>query len=804
MLRNYLKIAYRNLLKNKVFSLINVFGLAIGMAACLLIIHYVRFELSYENFHKNADNIYRVTLDLYKGSEYVVTDCETYGPLGPMLKSEMPEVVDFVRMFHNEVREVKVGEKKFFEERIYFADSSAFTVFSYEVLSGNPEIALSAPHQTVITASTAKKYFGHTDVVGETMEIANVPYQVSAVIADLPPNTHLKYDFLLSHVTINKMWDWYEDNAWNGNNEYTYLLMTPGTDLDSFNEKLTQLSIDLKEKIGDERFTAEPINDIHLYSHKTFEPEVNGNAEVVYFLLIIALFIIIIAWVNYVNLSTARAVERAREVGIRKVMGSGRGQLVTQFLLESVMVSLLAAGIAITILQISLPAFRDITGQPLPLNLIADSVFWYMLLGLVSVGTVISGLYPAFVLSSFKSTLVLKGKLRSSSHGHWLRKGLVVFQFAATVVLIACTGTVYLQINHLRHQDLGMDIHQTMAMHAPSLDLPDSVYQEKIQSLKTELLRHTEVKRIAISESLPGLSLHELSTNSGIRRLGEDKQEGTYNYYLISIDADFIPTLDMQIIAGRNFEPGMPNHDQVMINEEAVRTLGFASVEEALGSRLNYKTRWPDGEPSTIIGVIKNYNQRSPKEAHLPMIFPYTASGGYLTLRLNTQEIRETVNAVENTWQQIFPASAFDYFFLDEKYDQQYRADTQFGQVVAIFSTLAIFIACLGLFGLSSFTILQRTKEIGIRKVLGASVTQIVRLLSQDFIRLVLIASVLAIPIAWFAMNEWLAGYATRISLQWWLFALPLGVVLLIALLTVGFQTVRAALANPAKSLRYE
>lgn len=801
MLKNYLKIAYRNLLKNKAFGMINIFGLAIGMTACLLIIHYVRFELSYENFHENADNIYRITLDYYNGSEYVVTDCETYGPVGPMLKAQMPEVLDFVRLFNHSNQEVKVGARKFIEERIYFADSTALTVFSYDILQGDPATALSSPFQTVITASTAKKYFGHTDVVGQSIEIDNDPYEVSAVIADVPPNTHLKFDFLLSHTTINRMWDWYEKYEWSGNNEYTYLLMSPGTDLTDFNKKLVQFSIDMEDKIGNDRLVAEPINDIHLYSHKTFEPEVNGNAEIVYFLLIIAIFIIIIAWVNYVNISTARAVERAREVGIRKVMGSARGQLIGQFLLESVIVSLLAAGIAITMLQISLPAFRNIAGQPLPLNNTSDPVFWYLLLGLLGVGTLLSGLYPAFVLSSFQPTVVLKGKLRTSSHGHWLRKGLVIFQFASTVVLIASTCTVYLQINHLRNQDLGMDINQTLALSAPTLDIPDSLYREKFESLKTELLRHPEIQNVASSESLPGLSLHELSTSTGINRVGQGDKGKGYNYYIIRIDADFISTLDMQLIAGRNFDPNTAQPSQLIINEEAVRLLGFANAEEALGAQITYHY---EGKPSTIIGVIKNYYQRSPKEKHIPMILPYTSSGSYLTLRLGTQQIRETVKAIENTWQTVFPNSAFHYFFLDEKYDQQYRADTQFGQVVTIFSTLAIFIACLGLFGLSSFTILQRTKEIGIRKVLGASVGQIVRLLSQDFIRLVLISSVVALPIAYFAMREWLSGYANRISLNWWLFVIPLGVVLLIALLTVSFQTIKAAIANPVKSLRYE
>ncbi|WPP51352.1 FtsX-like permease family protein [Catalinimonas niigatensis] len=545
---------------------------------------------------------------------------------------------------------------------------------------------------------------------------------------------------------------------------------------------------------------AEPINDIHLYSHKTFEPEVNGNAKVVYFLLVIAIFILLIAWVNYINLSTARAVERAKEVGIRKVMGSARGQLIFQFLLESAMVIILSAGFALTLLQISLPLFRDISGQPLPLALISDPVFWYMLASLLLAGALLSGLYPAFVLSSFQPTTVLKGKLSTSSHGHWLRKGLVIFQFASAVILIACTCTVYLQIQHLRHQDMGMHLEQVLAIHAPSLDMPDSLRQESSESFKNQLLQHTAVQSVARSESLPGLSLHELSTSTGIKRVGEDESGRGYNYYIIRMDEDFIPTMGMELIAGRNFDP-MAHPSQVILNEEAVRLLGFASAEAALGEQITYY--WQD-KPSTVIGVIRNFHQQSPKEAHIPMIFPFIVHESYYTIRLNTEQIRESVDLLQTSWESSFPNSAFDYFFLNETYDLQYRSDTQFGQVVGIFSTLAIFIACMGLFGLSSFTIVQRTKEIGIRKVLGASISQIVRLLSRDFIRLVFVASIVAIPVAYFAMKEWLNGYATRISLSWWIFAFPLCTILLIALLTVSFQTIRAAIANPAKSLRYE
>lgn len=804
MLRNYFRVAYRNLLKNNVFSIINISGLAIGMAAFLFIIHYVRFEQSYEDFHRNADNIYRVTLDLYNGSEYVVTDCETYAPLGPMVKDKMPEVVDFVRMYHNDgLQDIKVGDQKFLEEGIYYADASAFQVFTMQVVAGDRRSALVSPFEAVVTTPIATKYFGRTDVAGESLQIEGNLYKIAAVIEDLPPNTHLKFNILLSHATLYKMFEWYRDDSWSGNNEYTYLLMAPGTDLPTFNRKLEELSIAMKDKIGDERFVAEPIKTIHLYSDKTFEPEVNGNARAVYFLLVIAVFIIVIAWVNYINLATARAMERGREVGIRKVMGSIRAQLVFQFMAESIMVNLLAACLAFGLFQIGLPLFRDLAGQSLSLEFISDPSFWYLFFGIVVTGSVLSGFYPAVVLSSFKPVAVLKGKFRSSSHGQRLRQGLVVFQFSTTVILLVGMVTVYLQINYLRKYDLGMNMEQTLALRAPQLDVPDSVYRSAYQSLKTELLRYPEVQGVARSESLPGLSLHELSTTSNIKRLGQAKQEGSYNYYLVSVDADFIPTLGMKLMAGRNYEHGVPNHDQVIINEEAVRRLGFSSAEEAVGMKLTYQTRWK-GEPATVIGVLRNFYQRSPKEEHIPMVFRYRESASYFSLRLKTQHMHETMAHVKTAWDEVFPDSMFHYFFIDEKYDQQYQADAQFGQVIATFSGLAVFIACLGLFGLSSYTIVQRTKEIGIRKVLGASVSQIVHLLSRDFAKVVAIAALLALPVAYFVMEEWLSHYAVRMRLNVWIFVIPVLVILFIALLTVSVQTVKTALSNPTNALKQE
>jgi putative ABC transport system permease protein len=803
MFKSYFKIGWRNLAKSKAYSFINISGLALGIACFLFLLSYVRYESSYEDFHKNADNIYRVTLDLYRGSEFLMTDCETYAPFGPMAKEKMPEVVDFVRMMNNDNTRVKIGEQKFLEEKSYFADSSVFTIFSFKALHGNLAGALSKPNQVVITANTAEKYFGRTDVVNESIEARGGLYKITAVIEDVPANTHLKFDFLLSHITYPKIQDNYTDQNWeSGNNEYTYLLMAAGTDVIAFNKKLTDLSASLKDKINDERFTAEPIKEIHLYSNKTYEPEANGNARTVYALLIIAIFIMGLAWVNYINLSTARAIERAREVGVRKVMGSARSQLIAQFLTESILVNLFAAVMALLIIKISLPYFYDLTGQPV-LNIFQYSSFWYSLAAIVIIGIVFSGGYPAIVLSSFDPVAVLKGKFRSSAHGQWLRQGLVVFQFAATTLLIICLSAVYLQIKHLQNYDLGMDINQTIILRAPEVDQPDSIFQNKYNSFKTELLSDPSIQIVSESQSIPGSGsvsgVNEMSTTNSVFQVGKDKNGNSFNYSHYAIDADFIPAFSMELSAGRNFEAGMKNQNLVIINEEASKSLGFSSPQEAVGSKITYNNS------STIIGVVKDFYQRSPKENHIPMIFRYYAGlSGYVTLKVKTNNIKETIDYAKSNWDKLFPSSPFSYFFLNEKYNQQYKADAQFGKVMATFSIIAIIIACFGLFGLSSFAILQRTKEIGIRKVLGGSVAQIVQLLSSDFIKWVLVAALLAMPIAYIVMKQWLSTYAVRIDLNVWMFIVPLLTIVLISILTVSIQTIKAANTNPVNSLKAE
>ena len=793
MVRNYFTIAYRHLIKSKTFSFINIFGLAIGMTAFLLIVHYVRFERSYENFHKNADNISRITLDIYKGPEFVVSDCGMYARIGPLIKEEFPEVLDFTRLCLIGKRVVQKEDKKFYESRMYFADPSVFNLFSFNVLAGEP--ALSSLFQAVITKSIAQKYFGRIDVAGESVEIEKKIFTITAVVDDVPANSHLKFDLLLSHSTMAKFWD-YDENGYNGNNEFTYLLMTTPVDMASFNKKLKNLSIALKENIGDDLLVAQPMKDIHLYSNKSYEVEPNGNAQSVYFLMIIAVFILCIAWINYINLSTARATERAKEVGIRKVMGSQQRQLVFQFLSESIIVTLLAAVLCIIFVYLSLPFFTSLTGQNLTLAIFHDSGFWYLFIDLLLTGSLLAGLYPAFVLSSFRPASVLKGNFQSSSQGLWLRKGLVVFQFATTVVLIICMCTVYLQIHYLQMYKLGISIEQTLVLQSPKIE-SDSLYDIKARTLKKELLSHPSVQMVTLSGTLPGSG--DLSATGNILRPGEEKNDKGYIYYINSFDENFIPQFQMELIAGHNFDGGSGVDDQVIINEETVNALGFRNAKEAVGATLLFYNN-----EKMIIGVLKNFYQRSPKEKHIPMVFWYNTHAEYFSLRIKPDHISETMNSVKNTWSRVFPDTPFDYFFLDEKFNQQYKADRQFGKVIGLFSVLATLIACLGLFGLSSFMIVQRTKEIGIRKVLGASVTEIVQLLAQNFVRLVILAGLVAVPFSYFAMREWLSNYATHIQLSVWIFVFPSLVVLFISLFTVSFQTIGAAQRNPVNTLKNE
>jgi putative ABC transport system permease protein len=526
------------------------------------------------------------------------------------------------------------------------------------------------------------------------------------------------------------------------------------------------------------------------------EAEANGDGNAVYLLLGIAFFIVVIAWVNYVNLATARAINRAKEVGIRKVVGSNREQLVKQFLFESALLNAMAVGLALVLVLVALPFFNRLSGQQMGFSLLGSAAFWGSLAALYVVGTLLSGLYPAFVLSSFMPVTVLKGKLSTSRRGVTLRKGLVVFQFAASLFLLVGTFTVFRQIQYMRSQNLGIQIDQTLVVN--SLIVRDSTFLTQLDAFKDEMRRIPGVRKITVSTSIPG---EAAGWNAGgIRLKGTDEAQGK-QYRVIGMDYDYLDAYGLKLLAGRKFSKVYGTDPQsVIFNKMAVQQLGFDKPEEAIGKEIEF---W--GKQYTIIGVADNYHQQSLREAYEPLIFRLIPdASNYFSVKVETGQLPATIAGLQKGWNTFFPGNPFEYFFLDDHFDAQYQADRRFGQVFGLFTGLAILVACLGLFGLASFTTVQRTKEIGVRKVLGASVRQILQLLYKDFALLVVLAFVFAVPVSWYATHRWLQTYAFRIEPEWWLYALPFGLVLLVALLTVSYQTLKAALANPVSSLRSE
>ena len=797
MLRNYLLIAWRNFRRHKGFSLINVLGLSIGMAACLLILQYVTFQASFDDFHAHAPQLYRVVLGKDQPGRWV-----TPPALAPMIRREFPQVRHVSRM-EKATGIVAVGQNVFTEEDMVWVDNAFLSMFSFPLQNGNPAVALSKPNTAVITPAVARKYFGDTDPLGKVFTFnGERTFQITGVLAELPQYSHLQFDFLLSYATPRG--EEYEQE-WGNRGFLTYVQLAEGV-MPSTLEKALPIAV---KKHTDQTkelniFHLQPLQDIHL---STEIKEANGvDPAMLYFLLLLALFILVVAWINYINLATARATERAREVGVRKAMGADKSQLLRQFLLESVLLNVLGIVLAFTLVQLTLPYFRQLTGLNLSLTLWYDPLFWVGLVSLLVVGTVLSGLYPAVVLSSFNPVTVLKGSGTGSSRrrGIGLRQGLVVFQFAACIVLMVGTAAVYLQTEYMRNQDLGIDAKHTLVLKGPRL-VGDSITRiNRWQEFRQAVQETGLVREITASEALPSRELTQwtylsLAGNAGQPNTQEDV------FPIMNVDANFFRAFDSKVLAGRTFSPQLSSDTRtVVLNEEAAKHFGFIDPHRAINHQLNMgDTKF------TIIGVIKNFHHEL-RGWYLKTAFFYNpAPGRYFSLQVNTgnqpaANIQQTLARVEKQWKQTYPGNPFDYFFLDDSFDVQYRADQKFGRTVALFAFLTILVACLGLFGLASFTTTQRTREIGIRKALGATMGSVLFLLSRDFIRLVLLANLLAWPLAYWAVRKWLQGYAFPIPLSPWLFILPTVAVLLIALLTVSFKTWQAARQNPVKSLRQE
>jgi putative ABC transport system permease protein len=807
MIKNYFKIAWRNMMHHKAYSGINILGLAIGIAACMLILQYVWFELSYENFQVKKDRIYRVQQDRYDNGKLSTQWAAGAFGVGNAFKDAIPEIEDYVKVVQNGRVTTDVNNQPLKIEKVFFAGKSFFNIFTYPLVAGDKNTALKEPNTAALSETTARRIFGTTNVIGKRLELnRNSNYAITAVYKDAPVNTQLKPDILLSYATFVKMTTDSSGNgpetAWEWDGCLTYLLLRKDANPNVVEKKFPPIAekfvgADMKKYNSAVVYKLQPLKDIHLYSHYMMEPDTNGDGKTVYLLLGIAFFIVIIAWVNYINLATARAITRAREVGVRKAIGSQRKQLVFQFLSESAVMNGIALVLALIIVIAAIPGFNTLSGQQISFSLFGQTQFWLSLTILFITGVFLSGLYPAFVLSGFKPIEVLKGNMGNTKQSSVLRKSLVVFQFAASLFLLIGTVTVYQQIQYMRKQSLGINIDQTLVVSAPIVGI-DSTYLQKMTAFKEELSQNTAVKNITVSTSIPGEPVRWNA--GGIKLVGAD--ENTQKQYrVIGVDYDYMKTYSLKLIAGRIFSKSFGTDDSAVIfNRKAVQQLGFNKPEEALNKRIDF---W--GRRYTIIGVTENFHQQSLREAFEPLILRLIPDvNGYLSVKTDAVQASKTINAVKAKWTKFFPGNTFEYFFLDDHFNDQYKADQRFGQVFGLFTSLAILVACMGLFGLASFTTLQRTKEIGIRKVLGASVPSILKLLYREFALLLLIAFVIAVPLAWYTVSSWLQGYAFRIDIHWLYFALPFIFMIAIALITVSFQTIKAAIANPVKSLRTE
>ena len=819
MFKSYLTTAWRNIRKNKIFSFINVIGLSIGMAACLLILQYVNFELSYDQFNKNVGDLYRVYNDRYQNGKLIQHGTITYSAIGAAMQKDYPEVVNHSRMepFGNQI--ITLGTQKFGDQLVLAMDNSFLSMFTYDLVAGDQRNALVQPYTAVLTESAAERYFGVKgndleSVLGKTFQMGNdtLPYKITGVCRDNPENSHLNFDLLVSYVTMlagrypykEADYDFRDSDFWH------YIQLRHGADYKALEAKLPAFSNKYfqgnKVSGSVEKFYLQPLSRAHLYSDFEYEVGRTGSATVVWGLLIIAIFIIVIAWVNYVNLSTARSVERAREVGVRKVIGAEKNQLIRQFLTESFLVNIIALLLGIGLMFALQPAFNLLIDHHLSYKYLLEKsmggyVITFGLLALVLAGIFISGFYPAFVLSSFRPILVLKGRFSASRSGIILRKALVVGQFAITVVLIIGSLIVYRQIRFMNQQELGVNIDRMLMIKPPQLTNWDSTFISRENSFSLALSHLPGVVGSASSWNEMG---GETGRSFNIRRADQDNTvKLTMRHTAISYG--YTRLYGMKIVAGRDydysdFNPKFNLLHNLIINESAVKLLGFKSPEDAIGkSMMRGDKKWD------IIGVIADYHQKSLRYPVEPtMLMPAYSNNSIISVKVNTTDMPATIAAIKKTYDGFFPGNYFDYHFLDEHYNRQYANDRLFGKAFSIFAGFAIFIACLGLLGLSLFATMQRTKEIGVRKVLGASVSHIIMLLSADFIRLVVAAILIATPIAWYLMHRWLQDFAYRIDIGWWVFAVAGVLSVIIALATISWQAARAAVANPVKALRSE
>ena len=813
MFKNYFKTAFRNLVKNKFYTSINIIGLAVGLATCLLILLYVLDELNYDRYNVNADRIYRVNNEVKFGGNYFDMAVAP-ALLGSTMVREMPQVEQYTRLRWYGSFLVKKGNENIQEGRVGFADSTLFDVFTLPMLAGNPKTALKEYHSLVITEKIAKKYFPQdaanniANIVGKTMLINDTGnYKITAVIRDVPAQSHFNFDFFVPMIEDAGS---NEDN-WLSENWVTYILLKKNTDVKQVEAQLNPMmdrhvgpelkSVinqnldDFKKGGGYVRASLTPLTDIHLHSNKIGEIDGNGNAQFVYIFSAIALLILLIACVNFMNLSTARSSNRAKEVGVRKVLGSLKKNLVQQFLTESLLISFIALIFSILIAWLLLPYFDQLAGKDIHPAILIQPKMLFSLVTLMLIVGLLAGSYPAFFLSAFQPIDVLKGKLSAGFKRSWLRNVLVVFQFVISIILIFGTVVIYNQLNYIHNKDIGFNRNQVLIInHTDAL-------RDQAATFRNELSQISGVQDATMSGYLP---VNYNRSNDAFFTSPALDSKTAMSMQNWRVDENYIPTLDLKVLQGRNFSPQLPTDSTgIIINEAAAK---FLATKDILNKKLyeikdmNTKSL----EEWHIIGVIKNFNFSSLRDVITPLTLKLGKDNGNISVRINSSDVPNVLAQIKNKWKAIAPSQPFDYSFMDEDFNKLYEAEQRTGKIFITFAVLAILIACLGLFGLVTYAAEQRVKEIGIRKVLGANVANIVTMISKDFLKLVLVASLIAFPIAWWGKSKWLEGFAYRVCIGWWVFCIAGIVALLIAVLTISFQAIKAAVSNPVKSLRTE
>lgn len=811
MIKNYFKIAWRNLIKNKGYSIINILGLAIGLASCLLITLYVLDELSYDHYNVNADRIYRINSDIaIGGGSMHIT--QTSDMMGELLKKDYPEVEEFTRIYSNEGSKLIKKDNEFINEsKIAYVDSTFFKVFTLPAIHGNPNKELNEPNSAVITKSTAEKYFGTSDVLGKTLDIKNgnsvIPFRVNAVIEDIPHNSHFNFNVMLSMKNANYAWGQVISH-----NFHTYLLLKDGTDYKVFEKNFeeyktkyafpeAQKFIDMKnieawEASGNKlEYTLIPLKKIHLYSNYSGELSPSGNIQYIYIFSSVAVFVLLLACINFMNLSTARSAHRAKEVGIRKVLGTERKTLVIQFLVESTITACIALLIALVLAFLVMPIFNGETSKSLTMASLFQLKLLPIVLLLPFIVGLLAGSYPALFLSKFKPIVVLKGHVNSGFKKSSLRNGLVIFQFSTSVILISATIIVYKQLHYIQTTEIGYNKNQVLII--------DDTYSlgNKIEAFKNEVLRMNGVSSGTISSFLP-VSKSSRTNQTYSKETVLDANSGV-QVQSWNIDYDYLKTMGMEIVKGRNFSKDYATDSTaVLITETTAKLFGFNDPINKTIYAPSESDYFEAMVPLNIIGVVKDFHYESLVQNIGPLCMRLGASRGTVSFKINAANTTNLLNQVEDTWKSMTVGLPFNYRFLDESFNDMYQNEKRTGFLAITFALLAILIACLGLFGLVTYMAEQRTKEIGIRKVLGASISNIVTMISKDFLVLVAVACVIAFPIAWYAMNKWLMDYSYRIDIEAWIFLASGFMAFVIALLTVSFQAIKTAKANPMKSLR--